>query len=186
MGTPGTTSAVPAIHMDFYPTLLDLAGLPARPEQHVDGVSLVSVMDESGSIPDRALYWHYPHYGNQGGEPSGVILHKDWKLIRYYEDGREELYHVTRDIGEQNDLAAEQSKRVAALGNRLSKWLHETDARMPDINPHFDPVAYEREKKHIRDVEMPKLERLAAEFLESDFVGTDGTWWGSNPSGESD
>jgi arylsulfatase A-like enzyme len=186
VGEPGSTSAVPAIHMDFYPTLLELAGLPAMPEQHVDGVSLVPLMEQSGSIEDRALYWHYPHYGNQGGEPSSIILHDDWKLIRYYEDGREELYHVTRDVGEQNDIAAQHPKRVANLGKRLTQWLHETNARMPDLNPHFDHVLFEKQRERIRDVEMPNLERLAREFLEPDFVGTGGTWWGSDPDGGHD
>ncbi len=144
---------------------------------------MLPILDESGSIEDRPLYWHYPHYGNQGGEPSGAILHKDWKLIRYYEDGREELYHVTRDIGEQNDLAVKQPKRVKALGERLTAWPDEVGAQMPDINPHFDAALYERQKEQIRTKTKPGLERDAAAYLEPDYVGTDGTWWGSNPSG---
>ncbi|GAB5558625.1 MAG: sulfatase [Synoicihabitans sp.] len=180
----GTVSNVPAIHMDFYPTLLDLAGISPLPEQHVDGVSLRPLLDGSGKIEDRPLFWHYPHYGNQGGEPSSIILHDDWKLIRYHEDGREELYHVTRDIGEQNDLADQEPGRVAQLSRRLTTWLDEVDARMPDINPHFDAALYERQQQQIREKTKPALEREHAAFLDPDFVGTNGTWWGSNPSGD--
>ena len=180
---PGSMTALPAIHMDFYPTLLDLAGLPSRPQQHQDGLSLVDELTGKGGLPDRPLFWHYPHYGNQGGEPSGIILHDDWKLIRYYEDGREELYHVTRDIGEQHDIAAAHPERVAAMGAQLTEWLAANDARMPDINPHFDPVAYAAQQKRIREVEKPALERDAAAVLQPDFVGTNGTWWGAVPNG---
>ncbi len=181
VSTPGSVTAVPAIHMDFYPTLLELAGLPARPEQHVDGQSLVPLLKGEGKLPDRALYWHYPHYGNQGGEPSAMVMVDDWKLIRYFEDGREELYHLADDMAEQHDVAAANPARVKALGQRLNAWLRETDARMPVPNPDYDAAAYAKQEIKIRDVEMPALERQAAEFLDPDFVGTNGTWWGSKP-----
>ena len=161
--------------------MLELAGLAARPEQHVDGVSLVPLIKGNTGLPDRALYWHYPHYGNQGGEPSAIILDQDWKLIRYFEDGREELYNLVTDEGEHHDVAAVNPARVKALGQRLSAWLAETDARMPIPNPNFDEAAYAQEKIRIRDVDMPKLEQQAAEYMDPDYVGTNGTWWGSKP-----
>ena len=65
---------------------------------------------KGGSIPDRPLFWHYPHYGNQGGEPSSIITENDWKLIHYHEDGRDELYHLATDQEEQRDLAARLSR----------------------------------------------------------------------------
>jgi len=181
VGPPNAVTHVPAIHMDFYPTLLELAGLPARPMQHVDGVSLVPLIKGEGSVPERDLYWHYPHYGNQGGEPSAIILAGNWKLIRYFEDGREELYDLAKDRGEAVDVAGSNPARVVAMGGRLDAWLAETEARMPIPNPNFDEVEYAREKVRIREVEMPKLERQAAEFMEPDFIATDGSWWGSKP-----
>ena len=72
------------------------------PTKHVDGTSLVPLLRDSRYQPDR-LYWHYPHYGNQGGEPSAIIQQGDWKLIQYFEDGRRELYHITEDVGEQDN-----------------------------------------------------------------------------------
>ena len=69
---PGTLCNTPVTGADFYPTILELAGLPARPKQHEDGVSLVPLL-KGGSISTRPLFWHYPHYGNQGGEPSSII-----------------------------------------------------------------------------------------------------------------
>ena len=61
-------------------------------------------------LQDRPLYWHYPHYGNQGGEPSSIIMEGDWKLIHYHEDGRDELYNLGNDVAEQNDLIAKDKK----------------------------------------------------------------------------
>ena len=96
---PGVTRAAstcgtPVIGTDFYPTILELAGLPLRPEQHVDGVSLAPLL-KGGKIAGRPLFWHYPHYANQGGEPSSIIRSGDWKLIHYWEDNRNELYELS-------------------------------------------------------------------------------------------
>src|SRR3546814_6806382 len=93
---PGLTESLkdcqtPASSTDFYPTLLDLAGQPLRPGDHADGKSLLPLL-RGETLPERPLIWHYPHYGNQGGEPSSIIRLGDWKLIHYYEDDREELY----------------------------------------------------------------------------------------------
>jgi arylsulfatase A-like enzyme len=127
MTKAGSVSQVPAIGMDFYPTMLELAGLPQMPKQHVDGVSLVPVLN-GGKIKERDLFWHYPHYGNQGGEPSSMIRSKDWKLIYYHEDGRYELYDLSKDIGEQNDVAQQHPETVSSLRKKLNKWLAETGA----------------------------------------------------------
>lgn len=178
---PGSTSAVPVIHMDFYPTLLDLAGLEPRPAQHIDGVSLVPLLKGSGEIAARELFWHYPHYGNQGGEPSAIIRDGNWKLIHHYEDGRRELYNLADDEGEQTDLAAANPERVQAMAKRLTAWLDETQANMPYPNPKYDAAADERQKVQTREKELPNLEAQAAGFLKPDFVGTGGTWWGSKP-----
>ena len=176
----GSTTAVPATGADFYPTILELAGLPQRPEQHRDGVSLVPVL-RGGGIPARDLFWHYPHYGNQGGEPSSIIRAGDWKLIRYYEDGREELYQLSKDIGEQNDLAATQPTKVAELGGRLDDYLKECGAKIPEPDARFDPEKKKAQIKQAGTRGLEQLERRHAEYLKPDFR-PNADWWGSQPT----
>lgn len=95
LNTSGNKTAVPVIGTDFYPTLLDLADLPLSQKQHADGISLKPLSEGDDIIIKRPLYWHYPHYGNQGGEPSSIIQFDEWKLIHYWEDGHQELYKPT-------------------------------------------------------------------------------------------
>lgn len=136
---PGGICEVPVVSTDFYPTLLEIAGLPARPQQHLDGMSLVPLLRGSGVPARDAIFWHYPHYGNQGGAPGGAIRAGDWKLIEWYEDGKHELFNVRDDIGEKRDLAAEHPDRVKDLAARLKAWREATGARMPSSNPTYDP-----------------------------------------------
>jgi len=89
----------------------------------------------------KPLFWHYPHYANQGGSPNGVIRDGDWKLIEWYEDGGLELYNVADDIGERNNVAAQQPAKVKALHEKLIAWRKEVGALMPTPNPDFDPTA---------------------------------------------
>jgi len=88
---PGSICDAPIISTDYYPTLLQMAGLPLRPEQHQDGASMVPLLN-GGDRPRGPLFWHYPHYGNQGGRPVGAVRNGDYKLIEWYEDMRVELY----------------------------------------------------------------------------------------------
>lgn len=171
----GSTCDTPVTGTDFYPTLLEICGLPARPGQHVDGVSLVPLL-KGNSIQDRPLYWHYPHYGNQGGEPSSIISQGNWKLIHYYEDERRELYNIAEDVGEQSDVGAAHPERVAALSQKLAGWLSEVDARKPIANPNFDSGNAARQREQIRDKQKPNLERVHADFLKPDFQPRAG-WW---------
>jgi arylsulfatase A-like enzyme len=171
----GSTCATPATGADFYPTLLDLTGLKSRKEQHVDGVSLVPLF-EGKNIEQRKLFWHYPHYGNQGGEPSSIVIDGDWKLIHYYEDGRNELYNIADDIGEQTDLSGSKLEKVAELKGAMDQWLDSVDARMPMPNPNFSSGEFEKEKIRIRDKQKPTLEKQHANFLEEDYVPRGG-WW---------
>ena len=132
---PGSTCAVPVIHIDFYPTLLALAGIEEAPPQALDGVSLLPLL-KGGTIGDRPLFWHYPHYGNQGGEPSSIIRKDGWKLIHYWEDDRNELYHLPDDIGEQKDLAERgdvPGRRTVggASGSGSSRAAQNCRTRMP-------------------------------------------------------
>ena len=172
----GSTCDVPVTGADFYPTLIDLAGLPSRPEQHADGVSLVPLL-KGQTIADRTLYWHYPHYGNQGGEPSSIIRKGDWKLIHYYEDGRDELYNVATDRGEQKDVAAAHPEQVSTLREQLHTFLKETEARMPVENSNFDEQLFKRQAVQTRERTLPSLEAQAAGFLKPSYNPKG--WWGS-------
>jgi arylsulfatase A-like enzyme len=134
---PGSTCDSPVISTDFYPTLLELAGLPLAPKQHLDGLSFLPHLKGKSDVRGRPLYWHYPHYANQGGAPHGAIRDGDWKLIEWYENGAIELYNLAQDHGEKNNLAAKQSERAKALKDKLAIWRMEVGARMP--NPNFDP-----------------------------------------------
>lgn len=127
---PGTTSAVPIYTADLYPTLLEAAGAPLRPQQHRDGVSLLPAL-HGQTLPPRPLFWHYPHFHGSHSFPGGVIIDGDWKLIRDYESRHVALYNLRDDLGEQKDLAAEDPRRTAELDARLSAWLAEMDARFP-------------------------------------------------------
>jgi len=133
---PGSVCREPVISNDFYPTMLEMAGLSLRSDQHVDGVSLVPLLLQRG-VPERdAIFWHYPHYGNQGGSPGAAIRCGDFKLIEFFEDDRVELYNLADDIGEQHDLANEMPDKAAALRKRLDAWQAEVAARFPSPNPN--------------------------------------------------
>ncbi len=131
----GATCSVPVISTDFYPTILDIAGLEPRPDQHRDGVSLVSLLEGNGDIEREALYWHYPHYSNQGGIPGGAIRSGRYKLIERFEDGRVHLYDLESDIGERNDLAEAKPEIVTEMRKRLHAWYQDVDAKFLQAGP---------------------------------------------------
>ncbi len=135
--TAGSVCDVPVTSTDFYPTLLEMAGLKSNPRQHQDGVSVVPLLTGSGATPDRDLFWHYPHYGNQGGAPSGAVRSGSHKLIEWYETGDVELYDLAEDIGEQVDLAARLPEKAGELRRRLAEWRRQVGAAMPTPNPDF-------------------------------------------------
>jgi len=126
----------PVISTDFYPTMLEMASLPARPEQHLDGRSMAPLLKRPGRRKERAIYWHYPHYGNQGGSPGGAVRLGDYKLIELYEDNHVELYNLRRDVGEQHDLSAQMPEKAAELRQMLHDWRREVGAVMPTPNPN--------------------------------------------------
>ncbi len=122
---PGSSSDVPVITTDFFPTLLEAAGLKLMPEQHRDGVSLVPLLRgerPSKSLTDRPLFWHYPHYSNQGGGPAGAVRLGDWKLIEFYENNKVELFDLGHDPGERKNLAGADHQRALAMLGMLTKW----------------------------------------------------------------
>ena len=137
---PGSVSHKPMVSMDFFPTMLDLAGLPAQPKLHADGQSLLSQLrgNETGH---RTLYWHYPHYHGSSWKPGASIRDGDWKLIEFYHHDKVELYNLANDIGEQKNLATRQSKKTAELRAKLRAWQKSMKAKMPVPNPAYKAPA---------------------------------------------
>jgi arylsulfatase A-like enzyme len=173
---PGSTCDTPVIGMDFFPTILELAGLPLMPKQHVDGVCLVPLL-KCGILAPRPLFWHYAHYGNQGGEPSSIVRDGDWKLIHYWEDNRNELYNLAEDISEQHDLASREAARTAKLWTELQAWLKEIGAKIPQPNPGYKE-AWTAQHEQAALAAKASLEKTHAAFLDPNWQ-PDPTWWKS-------
>ncbi len=173
----GEECDVPVIHTDFYPTILDFLGLDLKQDQHVDGLSLKPLF-EGKTIPERELYWHYPHYGNQGGEPSAIVRYGGWKLIHYFEDGRNELFNLKADIGEQNNVISDNREIAIKLKIKLDEWLSETGARLPVLDPEYDPKKAEEKLNSLKINYMQQLENHRKEILSEDWQPND-NWWDS-------
>lgn len=140
---PGSVCDDPVISTNFYPTILEMAGLDLKPNQHQDGISMTPLLLNTSShthtqTHTQTLFWHYPHYGNQGGTPGAAVRQGDFKLIEFFEDGHVELYNLTEDIGEKNDLASSYPEKAEELQQLLHEWLESVDARMPAPNPEFE------------------------------------------------
>ncbi|MBM4039681.1 MAG: sulfatase [Planctomycetes bacterium] len=137
---PGSTCSVPVSSQDFYPTFLEIADVQGDPKHVVDGVSIVPLVRGAGGLKRDALYWHYPHYSNQGGRPGGAVRQGDWKLVEFYDTAAVELYNLKDDVGEKNDLSKQQPERAAELRKKLDDWRKAVGAQMPARNPAYDPA----------------------------------------------
>ena len=138
IANPGRVSETPVTSTDLYPTILDIARLPARPHQHADGISLANHLNGEAP-PDRAsIFWHYPHYNQHpSSAPVSIIRRGSWKLIEFLESGAVELYHLASDLGESNNLAKKEPQRAADLLAELRAWKTSVgaDAMLP--NPEY-------------------------------------------------
>jgi arylsulfatase A len=137
--TAGTICDVPVTSTDFYPTILEMAGLEFIPGQHMDGFSLVPLMKGKVFPDDRPIYWHYPHYSNQGGKPGAAIRRGNFKLIEFFEDYHVELYDLSTDPGEHKNLAETMPEMTGELLDLLHAWQVEVGAEGMDPNPDYDP-----------------------------------------------
>jgi len=141
-GNKGKVSEEPIISTDFYPSILEMAGLPLAQEQHQDGVSIAPLLKGEESLDRDAIYWHFPHYSNHGMQPpAGAIRSGDFKLIEYFENYNVQLFNLREDIGEQNNLAEVMPEKVAELRTKLRAWRKEVDAQMNQLNPDYDPLS---------------------------------------------
>jgi len=134
----GSTCQVPVTSPDFYPTILEMAGAPLNPDQHSDGISLLPLLKGAASMDREAIFWHYPHYGNQGGTPGSSLRAGDYKLLHFFEDDHLELYHLGEDISEEKNLVLDQPKLAAELTEMLSDWRCRVQAKIPQPNPDWE------------------------------------------------
>ena len=138
---PGVTEAgsvcnEPIVSMDFFPTMLELARLPLQPKLHADGRSLLPELEGKKGKP-RPLYWHYPHYHGSTWKPGASIREGDWKLIKFYDQEKVELYNLKKDPSEKKDLAKKNSAKSKELENRLLAWQKQMNAKLPEPNPNY-------------------------------------------------
>ncbi len=136
---PGTQSQEPTIHVDMFPTLLEITGAKPPQKQPLDGVSLVPAMRDPQASFDRAIFQHFPGYLGAGDDqwrttPVGVIQRGNWKLMEFFEDGRLELYNLTKDIGEQKNLVEAQPDKLKKLHAEMLAWRTSVGAKMPTKN----------------------------------------------------
>jgi len=148
----GTRCDTPVIGIDFYPTLLEATGAKKPDGKLLDGISLMPLLTQSGELKARALFWHFPiylqNYSSQDGgrdplfrtRPGCAMRLGDWKLHEYFEDGGLELYNLTDDLGERNNLADKMPDKTRELHAMMRKWREETKAPVPtEPNPKYDP-----------------------------------------------
>jgi arylsulfatase A-like enzyme len=147
---PGSVCSTPAIHVDVYPTFLQMAGATAPENQPLDGESLVALLkDPSASLQRTAIFQHFPGYLGQGKNlwrttPVGVIQSGDWKLMEYFEDRHLELYDLKADLSERRNLAEEMPEKARELHARMVAWREQIRAPMPGPNTAQGPADAER------------------------------------------
>jgi arylsulfatase A len=138
---PGVTTAgsicdTAVSSVDYFPTLCEAAGV--KPTGTLDGRTLMPLLrDPRGRFDRQAIYWHYPHFSNQGGDPGAAVRAGDWKLILGYEHGKVELFNLREDMSEKNDLAAKMPEKARELRAMLEGWLKAVNANMPKPNPEY-------------------------------------------------
>ncbi|MFG0247578.1 MAG: sulfatase/phosphatase domain-containing protein, partial [Phycisphaeraceae bacterium JB051] len=119
--------------------VLEVCGLDAQPQQHCDGKSILPVLKGDESYDRGPVFWHYPHYGNQGGTPGSSVREGDYKLIEFFEDNRIELYNLKDDISEETNLAEQLPDIAKDLHVKLAQWRQDVFARIPQRNPSYEP-----------------------------------------------
>lgn len=133
---PGRIEKTPAVSMDYFTTILNLAGVE---HQSNDGENLLPILKENKSIERDELFWHYPHYHGSAWKPGSALRKGDWKYVMHYEDNRFELFNLSDDLSETNDLADKYPEKVMELKAILDKKLADSNAKFPKPNPDYVP-----------------------------------------------
>lgn len=167
----------PVAGTDLFPTLLDLANIPLQPKAHADGVSLKPLL-KGEELPERPLYWHYPHYGNQGGEPVSIMRKNNWKIIHYWEDNHLELYDLSTDLGENHDVSAQNNKRAQDMKTELMDWLESMHTQYAEVDATWDELAWKTKLENNKNKLMPRLEAKRKKMLSPNWQ-PNADWWGS-------
>mgnify|MGYP001210001184 FL=1 len=122
----------PVILTDFYPTLLEVAGLKTRKHYPGDGESLLPLLTDKGDLERDAIFWHYPNFAfHRDNRLGSAIRMGDYKLIEFFDRNEVELYNLREDLGEKKNLAAVEAGRVQEMRKRLRRWRENSGARMP-------------------------------------------------------
>ncbi len=156
----GQVIDAPINNIDWIPTLLELAGAPVPPG--LDGISFADGLT-GGAIPERKLFWHFPHYTNQGGRPSGAVRDRNWLLVERYDEDRTELYDLSTDLCEQHDLAERHPGRVVSMKTALAAWRRESDVQYNTPNPDCDDEVF---RKLYVDTDAGTFDPVAADEAE--------------------
>jgi arylsulfatase A-like enzyme len=135
----GAVRSVPVSSIDFFPTILEMCGVKNRTP--IDGTSITQAIVHGKDLRRDALYWHYPHYSNQGGRPGSAVRSGNYKLIEFFEDGRRELFDLKTDIGESHNLVEKCPEVAESLARKLERWRSDVKAQMMLPNPHYRPAS---------------------------------------------
>lgn len=125
--------------VDYLPTLCEMTGISTLPD-NLDGQSVLDLFlypEKAPDDPQRPIYWHYPHFSNQMGRPSGAIRSGDYKLIELYESGKLELYNLKEDLSESQDISENMKEKTRELHQLLIDWRKKVNAQMPVPNPDY-------------------------------------------------
>lgn len=132
--TPGKVVDEPVISTDFFPTIMEIAGINASQN---DGISLLPVLEETGSLSREDLFWHFPHYHGSGWKPGSALRHEDWKLVVHYEDNKFELFNLKTDPGEKEDLSIKKPEILIEMKTRFKLSMDKTNAQLPMRNLNY-------------------------------------------------
>jgi arylsulfatase A-like enzyme len=135
-GKPGTVVKTAVSSIDYFATIIEMTGSD-KTVVKTDGVSIMSLLNKD-SMKERPLFWHYPHYSNQGVEPGSAVRLGRYKLIDNFERERQELYDLENDLSETKDISAENPEITKKLFSMLQEWRRATGAKMMEPNPKWE------------------------------------------------
>ena len=148
----GSTCSEPVTSVDIFPTFLEILDLKNKVPNTIDGLSLLPLLRQSGSLNREAIYWHYPHYHSSSIGPGGAVRMGDYKLIEWFDEtisglaNRFELYNLKRDIAEQNNLSKKMPRKTEQLTKLLANWRKKVGAQMMTPNPDYEPKKAKKSK----------------------------------------